>query len=74
MHKKSKSCASGGTASAGNQNTDVNLGMKLPPKGKAVPGKTSMGIPAMSQKAKNVQKLASMAKDSKKVKGSDKYS
>jgi hypothetical protein len=74
MHKKSKSCAFGGTPSAGSQNTNVNLGMKLPPKGKAAPGKTSMGIPPMNQKAKNIQKLSSMAKDSKKVKGSDKYS
>lgn len=44
-------------------------------KGGKAPGKTDMGIPAFSQKVKNLEMLSNVAKTCKgKMRGTDKYS
>lgn len=64
----------GSAKSAGSQKTSINFNMKPIAGTNSTPGDKNIGIPPFKQKAKNVQKLSSMAKDCKKVKGTDKYS
>lgn len=55
-------------------NTDVKFNMS-PHTGKVrTMGKTDMGIPPFNQKPKNIHKLSNIARDCKKIKGSDNYS
>lgn len=74
MAKKMGSAAPGSAKAAGGEKTSINFNMKPMAGTNSTPGSKNMGIPPFKQKAKNVQKLSSMAKDCKKVKGTDKYS
>lgn len=74
MSKGKSSCAPGSATSAGKQPTSIKYNMKPASSGKSTPGSKDMGIPPFNQKAKNIEKLSSIAKDSKRTKGSDKYS
>lgn len=74
MKNKSGSAAPKSARAAGKQPTDVKFNMKPAGGGKPMPGSKDMGIPPFTQKARNVQKLSTIAKDCKRMKGSDKYS